>query len=387
MIEFGKRLCVMQVIPNLDAGGAEQTTIDISRALVEAGRRSLVVTQGGRMVPKVIEDGGQVLLIPAASKLPWRMIMNARLMGQFIDKYGVSVVHARSRAPAWSAYAAASQKRVPFITTYHGTYNAKTPFKKLYNSIMVRGRRVIANSEFTAERIQTKHGIPPQKIVTIPRGYDPQVFSPGAVGPERIAALRSEWGITDSRTNVILLPGRLTRWKGQMVLIDALGQLRGQENPDFLGILAGDAQGRTDYENELRARISDLDLTDCVKIVGHCTDMAAAYCAADLVISASTEPEAFGRIAIEAQAMGRPVIVTDHGGARETVLDGKTGWRVQPGDASALASKIHHVFQLNGEQKQEICSQAQNHVLSSFTVNEMSRKTIELYNTIVMGRT
>ncbi len=377
------RLCVMQVIPELDAGGAEQTTVDISSALVKEGHRSIVVTQGGRLAKLVTDAGGIVVFLPVASKMPWRMAINSRHMRHLIERHHVSVVHARSRAPAWSAYWAAGGAHVPFVTTYHGTYNAKSPLKRFYNGIMVRGRKVIANSEFIADHIQREHKVPPQNIVTIPRGFDPARFAPNLVECTRVRSLREAWGAADGDRFVILLPGRLTRWKGQTVLIEALAQLKDEEAFSFTAILAGDAQGRSDYVDELKALIDRFGLGDRVRIVGHCADMPAAYAAADLVISASTDPEAFGRIAVEAQAMGRPVIVTDHGGARETVVDGKTGWRVPPGDVKALASKIYHVFQLNDEQKNEICSQARDHVLSSFTVNEMSRKTIELYKSIV----
>lgn len=382
----GPRMTILQVIPELDAGGAERTTVDITRALTEAGHRSVIVTEGGRLAPEITEAGGEIIEMPVASKSPVDIIANIYRLKKVIKTYNVSVVHARSRAPAWSSYLAAVQVGVPFLTTYHGTYSGRTYLKKLYNSIMVRGDRVIANSEFIARHIRDTYGLPLENIVTIPRGLDVDVFDPDQVTQDQIDALRADWNVPDARTAIILLPGRLTSWKGQEILIDAARILQEKGYTDFACVMVGDAQGRTAYEQGLRKVVSNNRLHDMVKIVGHCASMPAAYALSDVVISASTRPEAFGRIAIEAQAMMRPVIVADHGGAQETVLDGKTGWRVRPGDAEDLATKIVASLQVDPEVQAAMGEKARQRVLKHYSVDVMCRRTLNLYSSLVKSK-
>lgn len=355
-------------MPSLDAGGAERTTIDVAAALASAGHAALVASEGGRLEAELAAAGGELIRLPVASKSPLKMIANAFALARIIRERNVKIVHARSRAPAWSGLWAAKMTGVPFVTTYHGIYNAKHALKRFYNSAMVRGAETIANSQWTAAHIAREYGIAPERITVIPRGVDLREFDPAKISQERVAALRTKWGVKDGE-RVILLPGRLTRWKGQLVLIEALKNLN---LPKIRAVLAGDAQGRDAYETELREAAEGLN----VVIAGHVRDMAAAYLAADIVVSASTDPEAFGRVAAEAGAMGRAVIATDHGGARETIIADQTGILVPPGDAAALARAIERLMAMD---RTAMGTQAQRHIRTHFTREKMCADTLALY--------
>lgn len=334
---------VLQILPDLNAGGVERTVLETVEVLVANGHGAHVLSNGGRLVPALEAIGGVHHTAAIGSKnilsVPWRIAGVRRL----IADNKIDIVHARSRAPAWPAMFAARAERVPFVTTYHGVYNAKSALKRGYNSVMAKGDIVIANSNFTSEHIIREHGTDPHKIVVIPRGVDMAVFDPARIPKDIVSARRAAWSVPDAAT-LILLPGRLTRWKGQTVAIDALSYLP----PDTHLVLLGDPQGRDDYVAELKSQADALNLAARVHIPGHDSDVAAAYLAADVVICPSTDPEAFGRTAAEAQAMGRPVIAADHGGAVEVVEQGVTGWRKPPGDAKALAGAIRRVEDLTG---------------------------------------
>lgn len=328
---------ILQIIPDLDTGGAERTAVDIAKGLTDVGARALVATEGGRLVAELQAKGGVWLPFPAASKNPLAMALNVRKLVLLCRHEGVELIHARSRAPAWVALAAARQLQLPFVTTYHGSYATRSAVKTLYNSVMARGDVVIANSAYTAELILAKHGFARDRIRVVNRGTNFAAFAPHAVAPERIQALRRAWGI-EGHQRIVLLPGRLTNWKGQRVLIEAARILRDGGDTDTAFILAGDAQGRDGYVKELDQLIAKAGLEGRVKRVGHCADMPAALLAAAVVTVPSTEPEAFGRVAVEAQAMGTPVVVSDLGAVPETVLAPpqvspaeRTGWRVPPG--------------------------------------------------------
>ncbi len=375
---------ILQIIPKLETGGAERTTVDLTAALTAAGWRALVVSEGGRMVPEVEAAGGQHIRLPAASKSPVTILANAWRLRRLIAREKVSLVHARSRAPAWSALLAARLAGVPFVTTYHGIYHAGNAAKRWYNSVMVRGDAVIANSQWTAERIRADYGrVPP--LTVIPRGVDFEVFDPAAVAPERIARLREQWRASNGDV-VVLLPGRLTRWKGQGVLIEALAQLkRAGKLPPLIAVLAGDPQGRDSYAAELRQAATEAGLKEIVVLPGHVSDMAAAYLAADIVISASTKPEPFGRVPVEAGAMGRPVIATDHGGARETVIAEVSGLLIPPSDSAALAGALERLIALGPEGRAAMGAKARARVRECFTRERMCADTIALYRELLGG--
>ena len=266
-----------------------------------------------------------------------------------------------------------------FVTTYHGAYNEDLPFKRHYNAIMARGDRVIAISNFIARLIQVRHGTDPARIRIIPRCVDPAIFDPDSVSSERIIRQGAAWRVPDG-CPTILLPGRLTRWKGQAVLIEALAKM---ERRDAVVVLAGSDQGRHKYAAELSALAARLGVADRVRMVGHCDDMAAALMLSDVVVNASTDPEAFGRVVIEAQAMARPVIGTDHGGAVETIEHDVTGWRVPPNDATALAAALTHALSLSAEQRATLGAAARAAVLAHYTVQRMQAATIAVYNEVL----
>jgi glycosyltransferase involved in cell wall biosynthesis len=290
----------------------------------------------------------------------------------------VALIHARSRAPAWSALIAARRAGLPFVTTYHGAYNEGFLGKRVYNSVMARGDRVIAISHFIADLIRARHGVEESRLRVIPRGVDPRRFDPALVSPERLAALRSAWGLPEGRP-IIMLPARVTRWKGQMVLVEAMAKLPG----DALALLVGDATERPAFQAELRARIASLGLQDRVRLVGHATDMPAALMLADVVVHASTDAEAFGRTVIEAQAMARPVIASDLGAPRETVAEGVTGWRTPPGDAAALAAALSRALAMTGAERAALGTRARAAVLLGYTTAAMQAATISVYRELL----
>jgi glycosyltransferase involved in cell wall biosynthesis len=367
----------------LDAGGAERSTIEVAEALARSGFTALVASQGGRMVAELEAAGGEWIAAPLNTKSPTGILANAHRLRRLIGERNVKLIHARSRAPAWSALIAARRARIPFVTTHHGIYTARTPWKRFYNSVMVRGDAVVANSQNTAEHIRASYGAIPRRIVTIPRGIDPEHFALERIPKENVVDLRARWNAGPDEI-VLLLPGRLTRLKGQLVLLAALEKLAGRMTIQRVrAILAGDAQGRADYARELEQTIDAGNLGRVVHIAGHVEDMPTAYAASDIVISASTQAESFGRTLAEASAMQRPVIGTDHGGARETVRPGVSGYLVPPGDADALARVIHELIQGGPVARAAMGARGRDHVLARFTVARMTDATLALYRELL----
>lgn len=385
-----KRPTILQIIPELDTGGAELSTIEIAGAITQAGGRAIVMSEGGRLVQRLRDSGAEVHFFPAAVKNPVRLLWNARSIAKAIRREQIDLVHARSRAPAWSAFLAARLAGVPFVTTYHGAYSEKTAIKRLYNSVMARGDTVIANSHYTADLIRMRYGTPLSRLKVIYRGLDPELFDPRAIAPERVAALRAQWGLGASQ-RVILNAARLTAWKGQSVLIEAARLLKEQGRLDnAVFILAGDAQGRGSYAAALERAIRAADLTGYVRLVGHVDDIAAALRTAHVAVVASTQPEAFGRAATEAQAMETPVIATDIGAPAETVrspprfgVDAATGWLVRPADGAALADAIAAAMSLPDEAREAMGTRARAHVLSAFSLDAMRQQTLAVYDELL----
>ncbi|HLK24066.1 MAG TPA: glycosyltransferase, partial [Caulobacteraceae bacterium] len=302
---------LLQVIPDLGAGGAEQTTLDVARAVVAAGGRAIVASRGGRMTAELRARGGELRVLPVHTKNPITMLANRGRLAALIRTEGVSLVHVRSRAPAFAAFAAASDAGVPAIATYHGLYSSGNALKRWYNSVMTRGPITIANSGFTAKHIIAEHALDPARVVAIPRGVDLARFDPAAVAPERTAALEAVWALPPRGEALrFLLAGRLTRWKGQMLAIEAAARLVAERRLDFRIVMVGDDQGRSGYRQALAREIRARRLADRIVLAGHCDDMPAAYLAADVALAPSLEPEAFGRTAVEPQAMARPVIAS-----------------------------------------------------------------------------
>ena len=370
---------VLQVLPSLITGGVERGTIEITQALTRAGWTALVASAGGRLVPAVESSGGRHVTLPLACRNPLTIWRNAARLAAVIRAEGVDIVHARSRAPAWSAWLACRRTGAHFVTTHHGAYREDLPLKRHYNAVMAKGERVIAASRFIADLIAQRHQTETSRIRIIPRGVDPRVFDPKAVGGDRMMRLAQAWRLPDG-ARVVLMPGRLTGWKGQAVLIDALALLN---RPDVCVVLVGSDQGRHHYSAGLIRQAQELGVTDNLRLAGQCDDMPAALMLADIVVHASVEPEAFGRVVIEAQAMGRPVIASDLGAPVETVEPGVTGWRVPPADPPALASAIRQVLALPPHESAAVGQRARAAVLAGYTVGAMQAATLNVYREVM----
>lgn len=378
---------LLQVTPELETGGAEQTTIDVAQAVIAAGGKALVASRGGRMTSRLLADGGRLHEMPVQSKNPLVMLGNAARLIDLIRTEKVSLVHARSRAPAFSALWAAHATGVPFVATYHGVYNAHSGLKRWYNAVMTRGDLVIANSDYTRDHVLAQHHLDPNRIVTIPRGVDLTRFDPRKVPPERIDGLRAAWGLPADRAKLVfLLGGRLTRIKGHLSIIAAAARMKAQGRNDFVVVFAGDDQGRTEYRQEILTAIADAGMGEVVKVVGHCDDMPAAFRLADVALLPTLKPESFGRTAVEPQVMERPVIVSDHGGARETVVEGETGWRVPPGDVDAWARAMTTALTVGGERRRAMGEAAASRARRLYSVDAMCEATLEVYARVLEAR-
>jgi glycosyltransferase involved in cell wall biosynthesis len=378
-------MTLLQIIPDLDAGGAERTTIEIAASLAEIGARPLVASRGGRLVSELQAKGGIWLPFPAATKNPFAMALNSRRLAKLIEAENVDLVHARSRAPAWVAYGATRLTKTPFVTTYHGAYSGADVLKMRYNSVMTRGDLVIANSRFTAREIARLYPDTVKRLCTIARGVDVRVFDPGKITAERVNALRRAWQVTPDE-RVVLLAARLTARKGQKTLIEAARQLVEGGLRDTKFIMAGDAQGRSGYVKEIDAAIKRAGLDGIVSRTGHCADMPAALFAAAVAVVPSTEPEPFGRVAAEALAMGTPVVVSDQGGLGEIVAAPpdvepslRTGWRVAAGDPAALAASIREILALGATARDHLSLTARAHALRHLSIERMCAATLEAY--------
>ena len=379
-ISEGRMATVLQVLPNLGSdGGVERGAVEIAQAVVETGGRALVAAATGPKVHELNRAKAEHIDLPLHSKNPAVIYKNIARLAELIKREKVDIVHARSRAPAWSAYFAAKRTNCPFVTTFHGTYSYTGLLKRKYNSVMTLGDKVIAISNFIATHIRQNYGIPNEKVRIIHRGVDLKKFDPSVVSAERIINLAKDWRLTGGNP-VVMLPGRLTRWKGQVNLIKAIAMLN---RTDVRCLLVGGSQGRKDYRKELENLILKNSLEEVVRIVDHCNDMPAAYMLADLVVSASIEPEAFGRVIVEAQALGRPVVASDHGGARETMIEGKTGWLVKPGDILALSKAIDCALSLNEDARTEFFKNGIDNVKARFSKDTMCANTLAVYNEVL----
>jgi glycosyltransferase involved in cell wall biosynthesis len=374
----GRPPAVLQVVPSLVSGGAERGTVELAAALTAAGWSSYVASAGGPLERDIARGGATHLTLPLASKNPLVMHRNKAALVRAIRRLGIDIVHARSRAPAWSAWSAAGATDRHFVTTFHNAYGAGSALKRWYNSVMARGERVIAISDFVAEHAASVYGVGADRLRTIPRGVDLDIFDPRRVGGERIASLARQWRLPDG-VPTVMLPGRLTRWKGGLDFIAAIAALGRR---DICCLLVG-AQQRHGFRRELEAAIEGHGLAGLFRIVEDCRDMPAAYMLADVVVSASSDPEGFGRVIVEAQAMGRPVVATDHGGARETILPGVTGWLVPARDPAALAGTIGAALSLGPGERSLLARRAIAHIAANFTHETMCARTIEVYEELL----
>ena len=381
MNAFQTQPVIMQIIPELGPGGAEQGCIDIAAELVAGGAQAIVVSNGGARVHELARIGAVHINMPVHSKNPVVMWKNVGALRKLIERYNVNVVHARSRAPAWSAHYACKKTKAHYMTTCHAPYNISGETKKFYNSSIAQGERVIAISHYVANYLREFYKLDDRTIRLIPRGIPIEKFHPTAVTPERLITLAQNWRIPDG-ANVIMLPGRLTRWKGHSVLIDALELLN---RKDLFCVIIGSDQGRKEYRKELEAHIEAKNLGGQVRMVEHCNDMPAAYMLATVVVCPSTDPEGFGRVPVEAQAMGRPIVASDHGGAQETIVRGQTGWLAEPGSAESLAGGINEALALSPTQRSMLATRAMAHVAENFTKEQMADKTLDVYAELLRG--
>ena len=371
---------VLQVLPSLGGGGGvERETLYISRAIAAAGWRSVILSGGVADREVATDAGAHHVALSVARRDPMRAPSTIGRLARLIGEEDVDLVHARSRWPAWLAYYAARRAGRPFITTFHGAYSAGWPGKRRYNAIMTRGDRVIAVSTFIARHIAETYAVEPGRIRTIPRGVDLAEFDPSRVAPDRVGALRDAWRVPDELP-VVMLPGRLTALKGHLALLDALARIEKSVCCLFVG--TGDAN-RAGYRARIEQRIAALGTAHDVRLAGSCGDMPAAYTLADVVVSPSLRPEAFGRIPAEAQAMGRPVIAFAHGGALETVLDGESGWLVPPGDTGALADALREALGAGAAERERMAAAGQAHVRCNFTLTGMCSATLDVYRELL----
>jgi glycosyltransferase involved in cell wall biosynthesis len=366
---------ILQVLPRLDYGGAERVVVEIAEAVNAAGHRSFITAENGHLAAAALRAGAELLPLPLATKNPLKIWSNTRKLVNLVEQNGISLIHAHSRAPAWSAYRAAQRCGIPFVTTYHGSYSENTKIKHRYNQVMAQGDRVIAVSHYIAELIKTRYATPAERVRVVHGGVDTSIFDPDAVRGDRAVRLARAWR-ADFGHPAIMLPGRLTGWKGQKLFIKALAVMR---HKDALGILVGSDQGRDSYTANLIALAESLGVVDRLRIVGHADDMPAALMLADIVVNCSTSPEAFGRTVIEAQAMGRVVVAADHGGARETIVNGTSGLLVQPNSSSALADMLDSVLDQDVAQRIKFGAQARAHIEQNFSLKMMQDKMLDIY--------
>lgn len=369
---------ILQVLPALGQGGVERGTIEIASALTAAGIPNAVASAGGRLVQALDECGSEHLLLPIDKKNPFTLRKCAKKLAEYCEKEGVTLMHVRSRAPAWAVKWASEMCGVKWIATYHGVYGTSPRlFKIPYNRIMLKGERTIAVSDYVRRHILENYsGVDPEKIVRIYRGAATDVFRPDAVPKEDAEAKKTKQYGFEADRPVITIPGRLTRLKGQEVFLEALSMMR---NRRFGVLVLGSDQGRVEYSDQLRTIAGKLSDETRVVFRDHTSQMQVVYALSDIVVNASTQPESFGRTITEAQASGCLVLATAHGGACETVKDGETGFLVPPGDAKAMAAKLDEMLEMSEEAKARMRAAAVESVRSNFSTARMCEETLALY--------
>jgi len=371
---------ILQVLPALGTGGVERGTLEMTEAITRAGGKAIVASAGGALSAQIRRAGAEMITLPLNRKNPFAIWRNAAKLTALIRSRRIDIVHARSRAPAWSAWLACKRTGTRFLTTYHGVYSENFPGKRAYNAVMIKGALVIAISRHVAQTIRGRYQIPANRIRIIHRGADLALFDPDNVSGERLAQLAERWRLPPERRPVILLPARLTRWKGAEVLVRALARL---QNREAFVVLAGPEQGNGAFSRSLVILAGQLGVSDRLRLVGNCDDMQAAYKLSDLVVAPSLEPEPFGRTVVEAQAMGRIVVASANGGAAETIEHGVTGFLVPPGDVAQLADAIDYVLQMPQEASRAFGERARASVAANFAKETMQAATIVVYRELL----
>ena len=377
---------VLQVIPKLGYGGAETGCYDIAHYLPENNCRSFIVTSGGELTKFINKEKVKLIRLPVQSKNPLLIILNAILLVVIILFYNISIVHARSRAPAWSCLIATKLTRRKFVTTFHGTYNFNGNLKKFYNSIMVRSNLIIAGSNFIFSHIKDNYseflGLK-KKFLVIFRGINVDYFDPSTKLESDEKKILDKWEINKEK-KIILMPGRLTSWKGQELFIEAINLVKIELGYEaFHAVILGSDQGRDLYKKKLIRLTEQYRLTNQIKFIEHCKDMALAYKVSDIVVSASIEPEAFGRVAVEAQSMEKLIIASNIGGSNETIIDDKTGFLFESGKSEALGKKIIEVLQLDESTLNSMGNEGRKNVIKKFNVEKMCFSTYSEYKKLI----
>lgn len=379
---------ILQVIPTLNTGGAERTTLDIAEAITKAGGRALVASAGGLLVPELEELGGIHFQLPLDAKLRLDQLLigNVSALKKLCKSEKVDLIHARSRGPAWSAKWAADALNLPFVTTYHGIYGENNALKKAYNKVMVSGTKTIANSNYTATLIKERYNLADEKIAVIHRGTDVEKFDPEAISEDAQNAMARIWGTSPERPTLLLL-GRLTDWKGHFHAITAFEEVIAKASVRPQLVFAGAAQSES-YEERLRTTITEKGFDHDIHLVGHVADTPTALSLADVVLSPSTKAEAFGRSIAEAEAMAKPVIAFDHGGATETIIDNpeaaRTSWRVPLKDDAAFVAAILEALEMPSAELKLLGQRARKHIAAHFDLTQMCEKTLHVYAEVLL---
>jgi len=379
-------LKVLQVIPKLGYGGAETGCYDVAHYLPENGCKSFIVTSGGELTKFINKEKVKLIKLPVHSKNPLIILLNTIALIFIIILNNISIVHARSRAPAWSCFFATKVTRRKFVTTFHGTYNFKSKLKKFYNSVMVKSNLVIAGSNFIFSHIKENYSDYlnlKNKLLVIFRGINVDYFDPTTTIETEEKKLLKDWEIEDNK-KIILLPGRLTSWKGQELFLEAVNLVNVQLGYEaFYAVILGSDQGRDLFKKKLIRLSEQFRMTNQLKFISHCKDMALAYKVSNIVVSPSIEPEAFGRVAVEAQSMEKVIIASNIGGSNETIIDGKTGYLFETGNSQSLCEKILKVLNLDETTLKTIGAEGRKNIISKFNVEKMCFSTYSEYKKLI----
>ena len=383
---MSSKIKVLQVIPRLGYGGAETGCYDLAHYLAEKDCNSYIVTSGGPLLKFIRKNKVKVFRLPVHSKNPILMIINAIIISFLIILLNIDIIHVRSRAPAWSCWIANLITRRKFVTTFHGTYNFKGKIKKFYNSIMLRSDLTIAGSNFIFNHINSNYSDllgTKKKLLVIFRGINTEYYSKSSISDEKVEKFNSVLKL-QNETFKILLPGRLTKWKGQEMFLASLSLLKTKYyKTNFKGIILGSHQGRKVYFKKLLAMVEQYRLKDNVVFLNFCEDMPIAYYSSDVVVSASIEPEAFGRVAVEAQAMQRPILASDLGGSKETIVNGKSGILFKNGNPDSLAENLNNIIEMDKDKLQSIGNEGRKNILIKFDVEKMCQSTFTEYQKLL----
>ena len=383
---MSSKIKVLQVIPKLGYGGAETGCYDLAHYLAENNCSSYIVTSGGSLIKFIDKKKVKLIRLPVHSKNPILMFFNFIALTFIILFCNISIIHARSRAPAWSSLLAAKITRRKFVTTFHGTYNFKNKIKKFYNSIMLRSNLIIAGSNFIFSHIKENYSKlldTKKKFLVIFRGINIDYFDASTVTDMEEDKLLNQWGL-DRDKKLVIMPGRLSNWKGQEIFIEAINLVnRDLGYLPFYSVILGSDQGRDVYKKKLVRLVEQHRLTNNLKFVNNCKDMAIAYKISDIVVSASTEPEAFGRVSVEAQSMKKPIIASNIGGSKETIIDNKTGFLFESGKPQELSKKIIEILQLDESTLKSMGNEGRKNVIKKFNVEKMCFSTYSEYKKLL----